>query len=686
MSFRHHAGSQGGECLRIASRAALLQLWLDSGRLQLPGYRAIGRHKGYRGDEYVKQACGDPIDEPIQSAIWIDTHNALITLPDGRRVRFQLRAETYVDASVDAIVTFLIDDPEIAAWDRDKLLSMAQLDADWVCMEKHWDQESVQAKADALALQEAVLYCDTEPEAEDQAEEVHSEAGESHYSDQVWLAMLTEAERQETLLHRILKNLLAEVPQVRVGPHAVLATYHPKSGPAVSHWVSLPASVLTLSDVRLEQHLGNLVPDVICQASEAAGLFDQSELIVEIAVTHRVDEIKRGKIRARGTPCIELDATRLAGPRRLTIDALRNLVQTSPEAFTWIYNPKFDERVALERSRLEREHVRQEQIKAQKAIAALAREREARARVERQQQFRRELGAKSLEKLTRDYFRELIRIRNVITDPEWRDETHEAYLSAFAGKGQSSLAEMTLQKLLVLLYTMRNAMGPAPRRQGEDLRGTDAYRAMESAAAAAELSLRCYLPMLFTCLRISGARTPDLELRGRVSDEARRVLSLVESGSTTYACPPKYDEALRLLFPEFGEAFSNEARGTLAYATRRTRELHEEQLARNQAEALAEKQRRDADKEKLRLEREVALQPALGKNWTFGGGKAFEQWSRYGEVRRRVSHDDVRLIRDAYEARERNQSVPDFIRSQQYSSIEKVEAALAVLRSVFLLA
>jgi hypothetical protein len=44
------------------------------------------------------------------------------------------------------------------------------------------------------------------------------------------------------------------------------------------------------------------------------------------------------------------------------------------------------------------------------------------------------------------------------------------------------------------------------------------------------------------------------------------------------------------------------------------------------------------------------------------------------------------LIRAAYEATEEKQSVTDFMRPLQYRTVAKVKAALAVLRSVYLLA
>lgn len=151
MSFRHHAGTQAGDCLRIASRAALLQLLLDEGQVQLPGYQARGRHRGFSGRDYSVVHRGAAVADTIKSHCWIDTHNALITLDSGRVVRVQLRSEMHVDTTVDAVLTILIDDPEVAAWDRDKILSLARLEVDWVCWDKHWDQVQVQTEADNLA-------------------------------------------------------------------------------------------------------------------------------------------------------------------------------------------------------------------------------------------------------------------------------------------------------------------------------------------------------------------------------------------------------------------------------------------------------------------------------------------------------------------------------------------------------
>ncbi|MEJ1934009.1 hypothetical protein WDZ92_27750, partial [Nostoc sp. NIES-2111] len=674
MSFRHHAGTQAGDCLRIASRAALLQLLLDEGQVQLPGYQARGGHRGVSGRDYSVLHRGASVADTIKSHCWIDTHNALITLESGRVVRVQLRSEMYVDTTVDAVLTILIDDPEVAAWDRDKILSLARLEVDWVCWDKHWDQVQVQTEADNLAREEAARFLDAPPEAVDP--EDAADGSPAAYADSIWLKQdgMTEEQRGETVLHLALKDLMATVPQLQVSAQQFTAFYKPPGGGARSSPVLMPAGTLLLSNARLEQHLGDIVPDVICDAVFEGDVFEEPfELLIEVAVTHRVDELKRLKIQSRGTPCLELDARRLASPGRVYVDRLRALVQKAGVAFDWVYHPRIEAMLAAARERLRREYEQQVLGEEQERRAERARER---ARLERARQLdtlRSGLARKPAAAALREYFRQLAVRRPSISAPRWSDDFQAVYTGALDRLGQKSWGDAALQELLVLLETIRRSARQKGRGRQQDGARSEAVDAVEYALLPEAQNLRVYVPLLISALKIYGAQASDEAQRDRIVDLARNIHDQVEQGSNVYARQPTYDGALRELFPELKAALAAGAKGTMAYAQRRREEIAEARRQREVEEARADRERREAEAERARQEVDAALEPAKRRNWTRGGGKPFERWSRYEEV---AKSRDYRVVQEAYEARERGRTVADFVRSQQLRSKDSVEHLL----------
>lgn len=68
--------------------------------------------------------------------------------------------------------------------------------------------------------------------------------------------------------------------------------------------VEWPAQRKSLTKVRLEESQGDFIPDVIAED-------DEGTLLIEIRVTHAVEEIKRRRIQSEGTRLIEIDLSRI---------------------------------------------------------------------------------------------------------------------------------------------------------------------------------------------------------------------------------------------------------------------------------------------------------------------------------------------------------------------------------------
>ena len=102
----------------------------------------------------------------------------------------------------------------------------------------------------------------------------------------------------------------------------------------VAHTVSktvLSSQSIVFDAVTEEQRLGDIVPDLICKIGKRA-------LLVEIAVTHFVEDIKRGKIQAQGLACVEIDLSSMLAAWNW--DTLKHAVVESVTHKVWIEHPR----------------------------------------------------------------------------------------------------------------------------------------------------------------------------------------------------------------------------------------------------------------------------------------------------------------------------------------------------------
>lgn len=101
----------------------------------------------------------------------------------------------------------------------------------------------------------------------------------------------------------------------------------------------LPAGYYELASVTLEQRMQSVVPDVIA-------ILANQPLIIEIRVTHAVDEEKLRRLKSLGISAIEIDLSSEA--RALDLEGIDNRVIDSSNNKTWLHNASAE----AERARL----------------------------------------------------------------------------------------------------------------------------------------------------------------------------------------------------------------------------------------------------------------------------------------------------------------------------------------------
>ncbi len=178
----------------------------------------------------------------------------------------------------------------------------------------------------------------------------------------------------QSALHILAKEIIQE--EQKIGLPALKVSFDdiPKNNIKADYY-ELPneliyktAQTVMCEQVILEKKISDIVPDVIVKIGERYCL-------IEIAVTHFVDETKAEKIKKVGLPVIEIDLSELSG-MELNKDNVNKILLEESDLKYWIYNPKREE--AINWATKEYEKKDKEIIHVQEEIERTERERRER--------------------------------------------------------------------------------------------------------------------------------------------------------------------------------------------------------------------------------------------------------------------------------------------------------------------
>jgi hypothetical protein len=146
----------------------------------------------------------------------------------------------------------------------------------------------------------------------------------AHYGDSDCLGAA------ESLLHRLAKDLLSNATSVALPSYIYRENSRRFGIPISIEREILAASRVCVSGVAVEQSLGRVVPDLLLRS-------DEGNLILEIAVSHRVDKGKLRHIRRMNIPALELSLT--AEDAWLSpAELLQRLVEDT-SIKSWLFHP-----------------------------------------------------------------------------------------------------------------------------------------------------------------------------------------------------------------------------------------------------------------------------------------------------------------------------------------------------------
>jgi hypothetical protein len=133
------------------------------------------------------------------------------------------------------------------------------------------------------------------------------------------------AKALETALHLEAKRILADRREIRLPAVEIRLDYGPRVIPIS------PERTFALDDVRLECRTGDIVPDILAHCGTRP-------LMIEIRVTHPVDETKLSKIRELGVSTIEIDLS--SACRDFSPEGLSNAIVEQTTNKHWLFNAK----------------------------------------------------------------------------------------------------------------------------------------------------------------------------------------------------------------------------------------------------------------------------------------------------------------------------------------------------------
>lgn len=358
--FRHPAGAQKDDCSLVAARLAATRHLLEVGVIELPRRRMSRKARGFSGEGYEVW-----VEEPAERIVIVgatlhDYATALLTLDDGRELLVDLTGlrEPGSDGRGRAIVTLSLSDPSIAMLGPEEIRARMRIlpDIRWCA---HWNDEALTVAGDAAAKQAARDALDDWHDADEVDFLSHLPRGIDTATEQRW--------RRETLLHREVKAILEQASSIATPSLEVKVTRDPpdefagdwEEDTVRKLWMTASRH-LSLKEVRLERRLGNIVPDVIANLrgpqiytyggtmTMVSGDFKEDvedtysqawplTLLVEVTVTHGIDEEKLNRIRELDLPALEINIGSLGG--HVTLDGLRTLVVDETIGKRWVHHP-----------------------------------------------------------------------------------------------------------------------------------------------------------------------------------------------------------------------------------------------------------------------------------------------------------------------------------------------------------
>ena len=293
--LRHPPGAERSFCFVLSARYAIAQQLLKQGFIELPRRKRSARIAGLSGEFHEAWVELPPERVHIKDAVFNDKATALLTLDDGRQLTVELTGSMLAQHddqdTVIPVISLNITDPAIASMSPDELRKRLTLLCADACWYSHWKDLELTHQATAYARQKASEALDWLDDREGADE----------------LAELSQEQQKETLLHREVKEILEREKRIHLPELNVKVERNaPRREPFTreTHWSS---EYVNLDNIRLENKLGRVIPDVLARVIDAPNDEDEYQLVIEVTVTNPINEERLERIRELNLPTLEID-------------------------------------------------------------------------------------------------------------------------------------------------------------------------------------------------------------------------------------------------------------------------------------------------------------------------------------------------------------------------------------------
>lgn len=135
----------------------------------------------------------------------------------------------------------------------------------------------------------------------------------------------------ESVLHSLAKELLAESQVFVVPSYQFVKERRTKTGEIVRHEALVAkGGIVDIHNVRVEEAEGDFVPDIVIETGSKS-------LIVEVAVTHKVERAKLRRMRRRELPAVEIRLD--PSDSLLSRESLKRKLQCDLTSKVWLFHP-----------------------------------------------------------------------------------------------------------------------------------------------------------------------------------------------------------------------------------------------------------------------------------------------------------------------------------------------------------
>lgn len=174
---------------------------------------------------------------------------------------------------------------------------------------------------------------------------------------------------QQSALHMLAKEIIEQEGSILLPPLEVCFRDIPNMHMEYDYCYNLPdklvfkpQKLVHCDEVFLEQRLSDIIPDVIIKASGKMCL-------VEIAVTHFIDDEKAKKIKQLGLAVVEIDLSALQ-KKELNRALIRNILVEQIDGKSWAYNPLSEKAISWASTQYSKlyQAQRQKEMESMKAL------------------------------------------------------------------------------------------------------------------------------------------------------------------------------------------------------------------------------------------------------------------------------------------------------------------------------